>query len=202
MSSEIIAIIITSIIPAISLIITIKTYVINKPKVKIELTDKDCDAYYGLVCVGDKTELTKIGAVELNIINSSPVDIGIRDIRLKVDKNYHRLIDKDNPHWDDAYFYYNDDNNEKIWDGSDLSYKERGISTPNNIKAYSILSGLCLFHDFPNIEAKQKRCKLILYTAIGKISKRINLKKYDETYISSEWKDIKLFQKSCIDHHE
>ena len=202
MSNEIIAIIITSILSTISLIISVKTYVMNKPKIKIELTDKDCDAYYGLVCVKDKMASTKIGAIELNIINNSPVDIGIRDIRLKVDKSYHRLVDKDNSYWYDAYFYYNDNNHEKIWDGSGISYKEHGISIPNSIKSYSILSGLCLFHDFPNIETKQKRCKIVLYTAVGKISKVVRLKKYDETYISAEMKDVELYRRSIIHQHK
>lgn len=174
----------------------------NKPKMKIELTDRTCDAYYGLVCIKDKTASTKIGAVELNIINNSPVDIGIRDIRLKINRNYHKLINKDNTYWNGAYFYYNKANNEKVCDGIEISYKERGILVPNSIKSYSILSGLCLFHDFPNIETKQKRCKIILYTAVGKISKVVNLKKYNETYILNEMKDIDLYIKNIVNQHE
>lgn len=199
MSEEIIAIIISSVLSTISLIISIKTFIINKPKIKIELTDKDCDAYFGKVRLkNDKTSPTLIGFVELNIINNSPVDISIKDIKLKVGKTYHRLIDKNNSYWHDCYFYYLDESGEDVWDGCGINYDECGIVIPNKIKAYSILSGSCLFYHYPIIDSSHKKCKIVLYTAVGKITKRINMKKYDEKYISSEMKDVELFQKNEI----
>ncbi len=199
MSEEIIAIIITSVLSTISLIISIKTFIMNKPKIKMELTDKDCDAYFGKVHLENgNTSSTLIGFVELNIINNSPVDISIKDIKLKVEKTYHRLIDKNNPYWKDCYFYYLDKNDEEVWDGCGVNYDECGIVIPNKIKAYSIISGVCMFYHYPNTNSRNKKCKLILYTAVGKITKRINMKKYDENYVSLEVKDVELFEKNII----
>lgn len=199
MSEEIIAIVITSIISTFSLVISIKTYILNKPKIKIELTDKDSDAYFGTVCLKNgKTASTLIGFVQLNIINSSPVDISIRDIRLKVGKTYHRLIDKKSSYWHGCYFYYLDENGEEIWDGCCVDYDKYGIDIPNKVKSYSIISGTCLFYHFPIIDSNSKNCNVVLYTAVGRISKRIKMKKFNEKYVSSEFKDMELFEKNKI----
>ena len=195
MSEETIAIIIS----LISLIICLKEYLINKPKLKIVISDKKCDTYFGTVSVSDeKVVNTKIGAAEINIINNSPVDIYIKDIKLKIGKDYHRLVSKDNQYWNDCYFFYYDKEGEKMYDGCGINYELSGISMPNEVKSYTILSGICLFHDFPNTNAKSKWGKIILYTAVGKITKRIKFVRYDENYLSSEMKDVELYRKNII----
>lgn len=199
MGEQPIAIIITSILSTISLVISLKNYLMNKPKLKIVISDKQRDAYFGTVFVRDEIVApTKIGFVELNIINSSPVDIFIKDIKLKIDKNYCRYVDKNNSYWKNAYFFYLDKNGEKIWDGGGIDYQKMGIDMPTRVKAYTILSGICLFHDFPNIDFKAKTCKVVLYTAVGKITKKVKFIKYDENYLLTEMKDIELFKKNLI----
>ena len=86
MSEEMIGIIITSMISLISLIISLKNYLISKPELKIVISDKQCDAYFGDVCAKNESIVdTKIGAVEINIINNSPVDIFIKLARIIID---------------------------------------------------------------------------------------------------------------------
>lgn len=197
MNETILALIVTSVISIISLIISIRSYIISKPKLKINITDKTCDVYYGNVCAGDdKIVATKIGAASINIINNSPVDICIRDIKLKIGGNLHRIVFKDNPYWEFCYFFYIDNNKEKEWDGSGINYKDSGFDLPTKINSYSIQSGICLFHDFPNIEKSRIKGTIILYSAVGKIKKRIEFIKYDKNYVSAEMKEVELYRKN------
>ncbi len=196
MSVELIGIIITSIISFVSLCISLGNYRISKPKLKIQITDKMSDVYYGDVCLNDEREMsTKIGAVQINIINNSPVNIYLRDIKLKLKKNLHRLVPKNIEVWKFCYFFY-DANGEKLWDGVGVNYKYEGFDIPLTINSYTIKSGICLFYDFPNVSKKFIRGKLILYTAVGKISKKIKFIRYDNNYISAEMKDVKLYIKN------
>ena len=198
MNDTIVTLIITSAISLISLFISIRSYIISKPKLKINITDKKSDVYYGNVCADEdeKVVSTKIGSVSINIINNSPVDISIRDIKLRIGKNLHRLVFKNNPYWEFCYFFYKDNNNEKIWDGSGINYKEMGFELPLKINSYSIQSGICLFHDFPNTQNKKIKGTIILYSAVGKIKKKIKFIQYDENYVSSEMKDVELYRKN------
>ncbi len=195
MSEEMIAIIITSIISLVSLIISLKNYLISKPKLKIVISDKECDSYFG--CVDNEKGImvnTNIGAAEINIINNSPVDIFVKDIKLKIGKNYHGLIDKENSYWEGIHFFYYAENGEKMWEGFGIDYKENGFSMPTEVKSYTILSGICLFHHFPNNQSAIYG-KIILNTAVGKITKRVKFIRYDNNYVSSEMKNIEIYQK-------
>lgn len=197
MSEEMIGIIITSIISLISLIISLKNYLISKPKLKIVISDKQCDAYFGNVCANNENIVnTKIGAAEINIINNSPVDIFIKDIKLKIGKDYHRLVYKNNSYWEYIYFFYYDNNGEQMWDGCGINYKRLGFRMPNKVKSYTILSGICLFHDFPNIQSKTKCGKIVMDTAVGKVTKKVKFIRYDSDYISAEMKNVKLNMKN------
>lgn len=199
MSNEMIAILLTSIISLVSLIISLKNYLINKPKLKIIISDKSTDAYFGLVCVkDDKVVNTNIAALEINVVNNSPVDIYLKDIKLKIGKDYHRLVDKDNSFWEDAYFFYHNDRGEKVWDGSGINYKSEGVQIPTIIKSYTILSSTCLFHDFPTVSSKFQYGRVVINCAVGKISKKIKFMKYDANYISSEMKSVKIYLKNSL----
>lgn len=199
MSNEMIAILVTSIISLVSLLISLKNYLINKPKLKIIISDKSTDAYFGSVCAkDDKVVNTNIAALEINIVNNSPVDIYLKDIKLKIGKDFHRLVDKDNPFWEEAYFFYHNDKREKVWDGAGINYKTEGIQVPTIIKSYTILSSTCLFHDFPIVSSKFKYGRIVLNCAVGKITKKIRFMKYDADYTSSEMKSVKVYLKNSI----
>ncbi len=202
MSETIIALIVTSIISVISLIISfiisLKALIISKPKLAISISDKSCDVYYGNVAAkDDKAIATKIGAVAINIINNSPVDIAIVDIKLQIGKDKHRLVTTENPFWEECYFYYINEENERDWDGAGINYKESGFDLPMKVASYSIESGICLFHDFPNITAKKVTGTLLITSAVGKIKKKVKFIEYNKDYISSELKDVMLYNKNC-----
>lgn len=200
MSEEMIGIIISAILSLISLIISIKSYQISKPKLKIVVTDKKSDVYFGRVCLSnDSVASTLIGAIEISIINNSPVDIFVKDIKLKIGNDCHKLVFRDNPYWEDIYFFFYNENGEKMWDGVGINYQSVGISMPVKIDSYTILSGVCLFHDFPNIDSKSQKGKVILDTAVGKVAKKVKFIKYDKNYISNEMKEVELYRKNFIE---
>lgn len=199
MSEEMIGIIITSFISLCSLFLGIRNYFVAKPKLKVIISDPESDVYYGLVSKdNEKVMSTMIGAVDINIINNSPVDIYIKDIKLKIGKDLHRLVLKDNDYYNDIFFFYYDENGEKMWDGSGICYSTQGIMIPVKVKSYTILSGMCLFHDFPKSNSKTVKGKLILNTAIGKVRKNVKFIKYDENYVSAEMKEVELFKKNHL----
>ena len=83
-----------------------------------------------------------------------------------------------------------------MWDGCGINYKQAGVDMPNKVKSYTILSGICLFHDFPNTNSKTKFGKIIMDTAVGKVTKKVKFIRYDSEYISAEMKDVKLYMKN------
>ena len=85
-----------------------------------------------------------------------------------------------------------------MWDGSGICYSSQGIKIPVKVKSYTILSGMCLFHDFPKSNSKIVKGKLILNTAIGKVRKNVKFIKYDENYVSAEMKEVELFKKNFL----
>lgn len=197
MNETIIALIVTSILSVVSLIVSIRSYIIQKPKLRINITDKDCDIVYGNMCIKDDKPLSnKVGCVNINIINDSPVDIEVKDIKIKINKDLHRLIPHKNPLWEFCYFYYMGKNNEIVWDGCGINYIYEGLSVPFKIKSYSIKSGVCLFYDFPNRINKKLKATIILFSAVGKIKKKLKFVIYNENYISSEMKDVQLSLKN------
>ena len=199
MSEEMIGIIITSFISLCSLFLGIRNYFVSKPKLKVIISDPESDAYYGLVSKdNDKVMSTMVGAVDINIINNSPVDIYIKEIKLKIGKDLHRLVLKDNNYWNDIFFFYYDENGQKMWDGPGICYSSQGIKIPVKVKSYTILSGMCLFHNFPKSNSKIVKGELILNTAIGKVRKNVKFIKYDENYVSSEMKEVELFKKNFL----
>jgi hypothetical protein len=149
------------------------------------------------VCAKDeKVVNTNVAALEINIINNSPVDIYIKDAKLKIRKDYHGLVDCSNPFWEDIYFFYYNDKGEKEWDGSGINYKATGLQLPTVVKSYTILSCLCLFHHFPDILSLKLNGKVVLNTAVGKLSKKVKFRKYDANYVSAEMKDVEIYLKN------
>ena len=111
-----IGIIITSFISLCSLFLGIRNYFVSKPKLKVIISDPESDVYYGLVSKNSyKVMSTMVGAVDINTINNSPVDIYIKEIKLKIGKDLHRLVLKDNNYWNDIFFFYYDENGEVVF---------------------------------------------------------------------------------------
>lgn len=70
----------TIIISTISLIIAIFTYWTSKPKLKIEITDKEWDYFFGKVLHEGTNIQSYVGGAQINIVNNSPVAITLNRI--------------------------------------------------------------------------------------------------------------------------
>ena len=70
----------TIVISTMSLLISIFNYWTSKPKLKIEITDKDWDCFFGKV-LHEGTDIQHyIGGAQINIVNNSPVAITLKQL--------------------------------------------------------------------------------------------------------------------------
>ena len=186
----------TIIISTISLIIAIFTYWTSKPKLKIEITDKEWDCFFGKVLHEGTNIQSYVGGAQINIVNNSPVAITLNRINLVVDKERLRLIDNKNKFWECVEFYFFDDNGELTTDGTAIDYVESGLQLPLKINAYDTITVFVLFHNFPS--KKKKRCngKIVLYTAIGKVKKKVKLVEYDKSYLEVGYREYLQYCRS------
>lgn len=173
----------TAIISSVSLYISIANHWRSKPKLKLKITDKNWDCFFGLA------NSCYVAGAKISIVNNSPVSITINKINLVVKKEKLRLIDKRNPYWSGVEFYYNDCNGNLTMDLAGINYAESGIELPYKLNAYDTLTVHVLFHDFPvKIKGKCKG-KLVMDTAIGNVSKRVTLVEYDRNYQNEDYRD-------------
>lgn len=186
----------TAIISSASLIISIFNYWNKKPKLKIEITDKDWDCFFGKVKHESSSIESYIGGAQINIINNSPVAITINAINLIVNDEKLRLIDNKNKYWESVEFYFVDDNGELTTDGSGIYYAESGLILPYKINAYDTITAFVLFHNFPAKLKKKCNAKIVLHTAIGRIKKRVKMVEYDKDYMQSDYRDYLQYCRS------
>ena len=184
------AICVTAVISIISLLLSFANYWNNKPKLKIKITNKKWDCFFGKVLrEKDGFFSNIIGGAYINIVNNSPVSITVSNICLKINEESLRLIDCRNPYWSDIEFCFKDNNGNWSTDGTSIGYSQEGKVFPFKIKAYDSISCVVLFHAFPAKYKKECRGQLILNTAIGKVKKNISLIEYDENYEEEGYRD-------------
>lgn len=191
---EEIGICITIVISFISLVISVGNSWRNKPKLKIEITDKECDCFFGITM--QKNVQSRISGARINIINNSPVAITLSNIYLEIDGENYNIIDKNNPYWEVVEFYFINDEDELTTDGTAIEYFEGGLDFPSKINAYDTLSAYVLFHNFPAKYKEKCSGKIVMCTAIGKIKKKVNFVKYDSAYAE------KMFSKEYWQYRE
>lgn len=192
-----ISISITAIISIISIILSVATYWNKKPKLKIEISDKKWDCFFGNAFTDEaKMERnTYIGGAKIMILNNSPVSITISNINMLIGKEKLDLIGKDIPYWKEIMFCFVKDG-ELVFDGSVLNYSECGISLPYKIEAYDSIETVVLFYNFPKKNMKKCKSKIVLNTAIGKVKKTIKMIEYDENYLEKGYRDYSQYQRS------
>ena len=186
----------TIIISTISLIIAIFTYWTNKPKLKIEITDKEWDCFFGKVIHEGTNIQSYVGGAQINIVNNSPVAITLNRINLVVDKERLCLIDNKNKFWECVESYFLDDNGELTTDGTAIDYVESGLQLPLKINAYDTITVFVLFHNFPSKKKKRCKGKIVLYTAIGKVKKKVKLVEYDKSYLEVGYREYLQYCRS------
>ena len=163
---------------------------------KIEITDKKWDCFFGKVLHEGTNLQHYIGGAQINIVNNSPVAITLNKINLVVDKENLRLIDNKNKFWECVEFYFLDNDGELTSDGSGIYYAENGLELPLKINAYDTITAVVLFHNFPSKHKKQYRGKIVLSTAIGKVKKKVKLVEYDKNYLEEGYRDYLQYCRS------
>lgn len=191
---------VTAVISSLSLLISIFNYWTNKPKLRIDITDKKWDCFFGKVLHEESNIQSFIAGAQINIINNSPVSISLNRINLVVGKETLRLIDNRNDFWQSVEFYFVDTNGEITTDGAGIYYVENGLSLPLKINAYDTITAYVLFHNFPKKYKKKCTGKIVLSTAIGTVKKRINMIEYDKNYLEADYRDYLQFCRSVADN--
>ena len=186
----------TLVISTMSLLISIFNYWTSKPKLKIEITDKKWDCFFGKIVHEGTNIQSYVGGAEINIVNNSPVAITLNRINLIVGKETLRLVDNKNKFWESVEFYFVDDTGELTTDGSGINYADAGLEFPLKINAYDTITAVVLFHNFPIKQKKQCKGKIVLSTAIGKVKKRVKLVEYDKNYLEADYREYLQYCRS------
>ncbi len=178
-------------ISIVSLIISILSYRLKTPKVKIQIIDKRYDSFFGNVqCEhNEHVHKNRISGARLRLINNSPNEITIMGIALKCKKETFRLIDPSNDYWEIVEFLFNDENGEETSDGSAIYYSNDGIILPLILKAYDGKDVIALFYHFPIKIRKKTWAKIIVQTTIGVKTKKVHLIEYDKQYANKDYRD-------------
>lgn len=187
---------VTAVISSLSLLISLFNYWISKPKLRIEITDKDWDCFFGKVLHEGTNIQSYVGGAQINIVNNSPVSITLNRINLVVGKESLCLIDNKNKFWESVEFYFLDDNGELTTDGTGIDYVDCGLKLPLKINAYDTITAYVLFHNFPSKQKKQCKGKIVLNTAIGKVKKKVKLVEYDKSYLEIGYREYLQYCRS------
>ena len=135
----------TLVISTMSLLISIFNYWTSKPKLKIEITDKNWDCFFGKVLHEGTDIKSYVGGAQINIVNNSPVAMTLNRINLIVGKETLRLVNNKNKFWESVEFYFIDDKGELTTDGSGINYAESGLELPLKINAYDTITAFVFF---------------------------------------------------------
>jgi len=183
----------------IALYISYRVYKRDTPKLRIQIDNPKYDCFFGnsITEKHEERHVNRISGARIKLNNNSKIDIEINNITLKIKKEIYRLIPKDNDYWEVVYFLnYNVDKIEDFDPNYGIYYHNEGIEIPCKINAYSCLSFVALFYNFPFSIKEKIKGKLIINTAIGNIIKKINLYEYNDTFFNLEWEDVKQYKKS------
>ena len=196
-----IGICITAIISLLSLLLSLANYQKNKPKLKIEIANKKWDCFFGKTITNSiRPSVSYICGAQINIINNSPVAITITNAHMIVGKESLRLIDNRNKYWETVAFFFKDENGELTTDGSEIYYKENGLTVPIEVNPYDTVTVFVLFHNFPVKISRKCKGTLILNTAIGKIKKKISMIEWDENYQEADYRDYLCYCRSLEEY--
>ncbi len=194
---------ISIIIAAVSLYISIKVYRRDTPKLRVEIRNPKYDCFFGDVQTEYNNHISKnrISGVCFWLRNGSSANIEVSNVDLIIQGEIFRLISNDNPYWDTVEFLTFDHEENKVVPDCNyaINYAEFGIKLPCIIKAYSCLSYVALFHDFPAKITHSTYALLKVKTAVGVIQKKFKLYEYNDTFAKQEWEEVEQHFRSIGD---
>ena len=193
----------TLIIALVSLFISLKAYHRDTPQISIEINNAKFDCYFGQVhAVGKdgKPIKARIAGVNLVLRNHSSADIQVFDARLKIKKEYYRLIPSTNDFWTAVAFLGKDEESGEFEPDpifSPLNYEECGLKLPTIVNGYSSINKTALFYHFPAGIQRKVRATITIKTAVGVTKKRVWLVEYNNNLLRADWDDSLQYQRSC-----
>lgn len=189
-----IASIVSTIIAASALIVSIRAYKRGVPKLKLEIEDPKYDCFFGDVRY--KNIEARISGIRFILRNESSACIEIFGMELKVNNEFFRLIPADIEMWEEVSFLVDDSNEGRIEDYVSIPYLDEGIRIPLVIDGFHSYVGYALFHDFPARITGKVKAKVYIKTAVGTITKKIVLREYDNTFSEKEMMEVEQFIRS------
>lgn len=197
--------IISAIIATASIVLSVKVYRRDMPKLQIDIDNPKYDCFFGDVATEDKSESlheNRISGVRFTLRNNSSADIEVNGIALEINSEMFRLIPSNNPYWGIVYFYtYDSDERKMVPDYTyGISYSGEGICLPLMVRSYTSFSCCALFYSFPTTITGQVNAILHVKTAIGVRKKKITLLEYDNTFGRQEWEEVEQGFRSSGGH--
>lgn len=196
--------IISAIIATASIVLSVKVYRRDMPKLQIDIDNPKYDCFFGNAATEDESEKLhedRISGVRFTLRNNSAADIEVTGVALEIKSEMFRLILNDNPYWDAVYFFTYDPDEKKMvpdWNNY-IPYAEKGIHLPLIINSYTTFTGYALFYHFPASITGQVNAIIHVKTAIGVVKKRISLLEYNDTFSNQEWEDVEQYFRSLGD---
>ncbi len=184
--------IISAIIAIVSLIISIKVYRRDTPKLYIEIRDAEFDCFFcdAIPNTDHSAMKQRVSGVKVLLRNTSSADIEVQSAAIKIKKELFRYIPNDIPFWEDIAFVSSSENNRDVDPNFTLPYQDFGMHFPCIVKGFSASEGYILFFNFPADIKEKVRAQIILRTAVGTIKKNTVLREYNHTFERQEWKDV------------
>lgn len=191
----------STVIAIISLVLSVKRYLRDTPKLRIDIENPEYDCFFGDVCTENEQKRTyknRISGIRFTLRNNSAANIEVSEIALKIRSEMFQIIPPDNPFWDTVNFFtYDSDEQKMIPDYLyGISYSSEGFSLPIVMNSYTSSSGCALFYNFPASITGQATATIYVRTAIGVYKKKVRLLQYDNTFQRQEWENIEQYQNS------
>lgn len=196
--------VISAIIAIVSLILSIKVYKRDTPKLHILISHPRYDCFFGDVILENNERLRRqrISGLRILLKNSSSSNIEVQSLVLRIKKESFRLIPNINPYWDNVTFITKTESGQEINFLYSIQYSDHGIQFPCIVGSYSFLEGYVLFYSFPTTINGKTHAQLIAQTAVGVVRKSVILREYNRTFEKQELEDVKQHYKSLRENDE
>lgn len=197
---------IVTIVPLITVVITILKFAKEKRPIKIDIKNNKYKCFFGNVLAIHEDgkecyEEGRISGVKFAVRNSSNADIEISEIILKIKNEYYRMISPSHPYWCDVHFLtLSNETGQMEIDAFNICYRINGCDVPFSLKKYTTKQTVALFYNFPSTIKEKTKAQLIIKTACGNFKKRITMFEYNNTFEKEEYEEVKQYYNSIKRH--